>query len=174
MDWLAVLGSAINLYFVTNNVLYCCMGARACLQISPEKIDSSKISHRCSWAREGAQPQNLVRQLTIFSIVITAKPKGKGTFLRVWENKPCSWAVPRLWKKLFILLTFAGEEAAGATGDPRQIGGGGEKGETSGRRWARGQRIRSTHGNGLLSLEGLMLAMCLNSPPIHKGFILAG
>lgn len=53
---------------------------------------------------------------------------------------------------MFLLFTFAGEKAAGTTDDIR-----GEREEASGRHWARGWRIQSIHGNGLLSQQVLRL-----------------
>lgn len=75
------------------------------------------------------------------------------------------WVVPKLWKKLFLLFTFAGEKAAGSTDDICE-----EREEASGRHWARSWGMWSIHGNGLLSQQVLTLNMCLNSPPKSQGF----
>lgn len=85
----------------------------------------------------------------------------------------CFWAVPKLWKIMFLLLTVCIEKAAGATDDPRQIRGERERGEISGRHWMKGRRIQSDCDYDLLLQECLKLVLCLNSLPGHKGFILA-
>jgi len=126
----SVLGSVSNLHFATNNILYCPMRARACLHIPPEKKkDYVKISHSCSWAREGAQPQNLVRQLTLFFIDFIAKPKGKGTLLIFWVNKPwcersCSYCSHYLVKRQLVPLMTPDKLEVEENRERRQAGAG--------------------------------------------------
>lgn len=73
----------------------------------------------------------------------------------------------------FLLHIVCTEKAAGATDDFRQIRGERGRGETPGKCRMRGRKIQSSCDNGLLLQECLLLALCLNSLPDHKGFILA-
>ena len=130
--------------------MFCYMGARACLQIPPEKRDSSKISHCCSWAREGAQPQNLVRELTFFSIDLTVKPKGKGTCFsgktsHAFEQylsceRSCSYCSHLLVKRQLVPLMTPDKLEVEEKGERHQAGagqGGGGYGQPMEMGWCR-------------------------------------